>query len=155
MIERLMSGFPAIVSPDILLALFLLSLLAFVGTLVAVPAILIRLPPDYFDEHHPRTWMEDHHPIVRSIGIFLKNAIGVIFLLAGLAMLVLPGQGILTMLIGVSLIDFPGKRKLERKLIGVPAVLSSINALRRKFGKPPLIVSHSGRDRKPSCQEPS
>jgi len=67
---------------------------------------------------------------------------GVVMGVAGLAMLVLPGQGILTMLIGISLIDFPGKRQLERKLIGQPAVLHTINKVREKFGRPPLTVAH-------------
>ena len=71
----------------------------------------------------------------------IKNGLGLVFLLAGFAMLFLPGQGVLTMLIGVSLIDFPGKRTIERKLIGSPAVLKSINALRRKFGKPPFTLA--------------
>ena len=127
---------------QVLVMLFVLSLVAFVGTLVAIPVILIRLPSDYFSEKNPRMWMADHHPILRGIGLFIKNAIGVVFLLAGFAMLFLPGQGILTMVIGVSLIDFPGKRNIERKLITLPRVLESINALRNKFGKPPFTLFH-------------
>jgi hypothetical protein len=69
--------------------------------------------------------------------------IGCVLLLAGIAMLVLPGQGILTMLIGVSLMDIPGKRKLERRLIGRPAVLRTINKIRAKFGREPLVVNGS------------
>jgi len=72
----------------------------------------------------------------------LKNVAGFVLLAAGIAMLVLPGQGILTMLIGISLVDFPGKRQLERKLIGQPAVLNTINKVREKFGRPPLTVAH-------------
>jgi hypothetical protein len=68
--------------------------------------------------------------------------IGFVLLAAGIAMLVLPGQGILTMLIGISLVDFPGKRQLERKLIGQPAVLNAINKMRQRFGQPPLTVAH-------------
>jgi hypothetical protein len=56
-------------------------------------------------------------------------------------MLFLPGQGILTMLIGISLMNFPGKHHLEAKLIGQPTVLSAINAMRKKFGKPPLVLA--------------
>ncbi len=85
--------------------------------------------------------MEDHHPVLRLVGHVVKNLVGVVFLLAGFAMLFLPGQGILTMLIGLSLLDFPGKRRLEGKLIGQPSVLRAINSMREKFGKPPLIVS--------------
>ncbi|RMH37079.1 MAG: hypothetical protein D6690_04155 [Nitrospirae bacterium] len=146
MIDQFTSTITSVIDPNLLLALFVLSLVAFIGTLIAIPAILVRLPPDYFDENHPRTWMADHHPIIRGLGLFFKNVIGAIFIVAGIAMLVLPGQGILTLLIGISLIDFPGKRALERKLVSHPTVLSSINALRRKFGKPPLTIQASIRE---------
>ena len=125
-------------STESLIIISVLSLLLFLGTLVAIPTILVRLPADYFKEGNQRVWMDGNHPLIRGIGLFLKNGIGIIFLLAGIAMLVLPGQGILTMLIGVSLIDFPGKRKLERKLISLPKVLAGINSFREKFDKPPF-----------------
>ncbi|MBA5867905.1 MAG: hypothetical protein GDA67_14520 [Nitrospira sp. CR1.3] len=129
------------VSTDTLIALTVLSLLFFVGTLIAIPFILVRLPPNYFDIRVPRPWMEDHHPMLRLAGHIVKNVVGTIFLFAGFLMLFLPGQGILTMLIGISMLDFPGKRKVEAKLIGQPTVLSAINAMRRKFEKPPLILA--------------
>jgi putative transmembrane protein PGPGW len=132
----------ALLTTQVLSALVIVSIAGFVGSLIAIPLILVRLPPHYFDERHPRTWMENHHPALRMIGHILKNVIGVVLLIAGLAMLVLPGQGILTMLIGISLIDFPGKRQLERKLIGQRAVLHTINKVREKFGRPPLTVAH-------------
>ena len=131
----------ALLSKDVLLSLFVLSIVGFVGSLIAIPFVLIRLPPQYFDERYPRTWMQKHHPVLRWIGLVLKNVVGVVFLLAGLAMLFLPGQGVLTMLIGVSLMDFPGKRHMESKLIGLPAVLKTINKLRHKFGRPPLTMA--------------
>lgn len=130
----------ALLSEKTLFLLFALSVLTFIGSLVAIPYILIRLSPHYFDERHPRTWMENHHPVLRLIGHVAKNLIGAVFVVAGLAMLVLPGQGLLTMLIGVSLLDIPGKRRLERKLISQPQVLRGVNALRRRFGKPALVI---------------
>jgi hypothetical protein len=99
------------------------------------------LPADYFDVRVPRPWMQDHHPVLRLVGHIVKNAAGAVFLFAGFLMLFLPGQGILTMLIGVSMLDFPGKRKLEAKMIGQPAILSAINGMREKFGKPPLVIA--------------
>lgn len=132
----------ALLTKDILLSLFVLSVVGFVGSLIAIPFILVRLPPHYFDERHPRAWMENHHPILRLVGHILKNLVGAVFLAAGFAMLFLPGQGILTMLIGLSLIDFPGKRRLERKIIGQPSVLRTINSVREKFGRPPLTVKN-------------
>ena len=121
----------------------IVSVAFFIGTLIAIPIILVRLPADYFDDRRPRHWLKSWHPVARVTAYAFKNVVGVIFLLAGIAMLVLPGQGILTMLIGVSLMDFPGKRDLERKLITRPAVLRTINKIRAKFDRPPLVVGHA------------
>ncbi len=139
--DWLLSTVQQYVSTDTLVRLTVLSLVFFVGSLIAIPYILVRLPADYFDIRVPRPWMENHHPILRLIGHVVKNAVGGIFLFVGFLMLFLPGQGILTMLIGVSMLDFPGKRKVEAKLIGQPAVLGAINGMREKFGKPPLILA--------------
>ena len=126
---------------DVLIGLTVASAIGFVGTLFAIPMILVRLPADYFDTRTPRHWMKDHHPALRLLGLIAKNVIGIVFLLAGFAMLFLPGQGVLTMLIGISLMDFPKKRQLEAKMVGQPTVLGVINSMRQKFGKPPLTLA--------------
>src|SRR5690606_8668788 len=91
---------PFWVSREGWIGLCILSFLAFVGTLMAIPAILIRLPPDYFQNDGNRKWFAHHHPVIRTIGLMIKNGLGVIFIIAGIAMLVLPGQGLLTILLG-------------------------------------------------------
>ncbi len=126
---------------DVLIGLTAASAIGFVGTLIAIPMILVRLPADYFDTRTPRHWMKDHHPALRLSGLVVKNVVGIVFLLAGFAMLFLPGQGVLTMLIGVSLMDFPKKRELEAKMVGQPTLLGVINAMRHKYGKPPLTLA--------------
>lgn len=128
---------------DVLPALILFSLVAFVGSLIAIPIILVKLPANYFDDGNRREWFANRHPVLRVMFRLVKNLLGGVFLFAGFAMLFLPGQGILTMLIGVSLVDFPGKRGLERRLIGRPTVLKAINSVREKFGQPPLVVTSS------------
>lgn len=128
-------------SADILISLTLASIMGLIGSLVAIPWILIRLPSDYFDMRVPRHWMKDRHPVLRSIGLVIKNIVGAVLLIAGLLMLFLPGQGLLTMLIGISFIDFPNKRKLEARIVGQPAILKAINAMRQKFNKLPLTLS--------------
>jgi Putative transmembrane protein (PGPGW) len=130
-----------LVPVDVLIGLTVASAIGFIGSLIAIPMILVRLPSDYFDTRTPRHWMKDHHPVMRLLGLIVKNVLGVVFLLAGFAMLFLPGQGVLTMLIGVSLIDFPKKRELEAKMVGQPTLLGVINSMRRKFGKPPLTLA--------------
>jgi hypothetical protein len=139
--DGLLSSVQQYVSTETLVALTVLSIVFFVGSLIAIPFILVRLPTDFFDIRVPRPWMEDHHPVLRVLGHLVKNMVGAIFLFAGFLMLFLPGQGILTMLIGISMLDFPGKRKVEAKLIGQPTVLHAINGMREKFGKPPLVIA--------------
>ncbi|MDP9132402.1 MAG: PGPGW domain-containing protein [Nitrospirota bacterium] len=141
MISELLTQLEPYVPANILIGFAVSSVFMFVGTLVVIPIILMRLPADYFDIRIPRPWMENHHPILRVIGHLVKNVVGAIFLVAGFLMLFLPGQGVLTMLIGLSLIEFPGKRRLEAKIVGQSTVLSTINAMRAKFDKPPLIIA--------------
>jgi hypothetical protein len=139
--DWLLSSVQQYISTETLVTLTAISVVFFVGSLIAIPFILVRLPTDFFDTRVPRRWMEDHHPVLRLLGHLVKNVVGAIFLFAGFLMLFLPGQGILTMLIGVTMLDFPGKRKMEAKMIGQPAVLSTINNMRQKFGKPPLTIA--------------
>jgi putative transmembrane protein PGPGW len=72
-----------------------------------------------------------------------KNLVGLAFVLAGVAMLVLPGQGILTIVIGLSLMNFPGKHVLERYIVQQPSILRAINWMRHRAGQPPLKVPQS------------
>lgn len=139
--DSLLSVVHEYVSTESLVTLTVVSLAFFVGSLIAIPFILVRLPADFFDIRVPRPWMENRHPVLRVLGHLVKNLIGAIFLFVGFLMLFLPGQGILTMLIGITMMDFPGKRKLEAKMIGQPTVLHAINSMREKFGKPPLIIA--------------
>ncbi len=53
-------------------------------------------------------------------------------------MLVLPGQGLLTILFGLILMDFPRKRQLERRLIKVQPVRAAANWIRQRYGRPPF-----------------
>ena len=141
MISELLTQIESYVPANVLIWFAVSSVFMFVGTLIAIPIILMRLPADYFDVRTPRPWMENHHPILRVIGHVVKNVVGAIFLFAGFLMLFLPGQGVLTMLIGLSLIEFPGKRRVEAKIVGQSAVLSPITALRAEFDAPPLIIA--------------
>ena len=140
--DGLLSTIQSYVSGPTLLWLAFTSVVMFVGTLIAIPVILVRLPPNYFDHDYPHNWFRNHHPVLRVAAHLAKNAVGLVFVLAGFAMLFLPGQGVLTMLIGISLMDFPGKRKLERKMVGQPTVLATINKMRKKFGAPPLVMEN-------------
>ncbi|HEX9741847.1 MAG TPA: hypothetical protein VGA17_03555, partial [Nitrospiraceae bacterium] len=71
--DALLGQAEALLTRDVLIALTVTSVVLFVGTLIAIPFILVRLPPDYFDERHPRQWMANYHPVLRLVGRIAKN----------------------------------------------------------------------------------
>jgi hypothetical protein len=116
------------------------SLVSFAGTLLLVPVLVIRIPQDYFAENRRHRWepWAHQHPVVRWSLLAAKNSLGYIFIILGIVMLVLPGQGILTILIGIMFINFPGKYRLERWVIMQGPVFNTINKLRQRAGRMPL-----------------
>ena len=121
--------------------LVLVSVIFFFTTLIVIPIILIRLPENYFllPDRHRVPWA-NQHPLLRIPLLLAKNLLGIIFVVAGLLMLALPGQGLLTIIIGLVLMDFPGKYYAERWVISRHSVLLTTNWIRKKAGKPALVV---------------
>jgi hypothetical protein len=74
----------------------------------------------------------------------MKNVLGILLVALGGLFLVTPGQGLLTVLAGLVLINFPGKRALELWIIRFPLVLRAVNWLRGKRGREPLQVPERG-----------
>ena len=116
------------------------SAFVFVISLLSLPWLVAQIPDDYFfpKKRQPTQW-KTRQPLIRLIILIGKNCLGYMLLLGGILMLFLPGQGLLTMITGLLLIDYPGKFRLERKIVNTPTVLKSLNWLRAKAHKPPLI----------------
>ena len=130
---------------DIVLGwLFAVSVLMLLGSLIAVPWLVVRIPSDYFlgRRHFVDRW-RPCHPWLRMALLASKNTFGGVLVLAGVAMLILPGQGILTIFAGLMFLDFPGKLALERWLVNKPPVIRTINWMRTKAGQPPLELPKS------------
>lgn len=129
-----------LVQPAVLGTLVGGSVLLFVLSLIGIPFFLTRVPADFFSrsEREPAGIGRPARPGWLLLIRILKNILGVILVLAGLVMLLIPGQGLLTIVAGLVLLEFPGKRRLERWVITRPAVHRPINALRRRVGRPPL-----------------
>src|SRR5262245_51640312 len=111
-------------------------------SLLAVSLVVVRIPCDYFVGDSPPPVWADRHPFVRWPAVILKNILGGFLVILGALMSVpgVPGQGLLTMLIGAMLIDFPGKRRGEKWLLRRRGVLNTINKLRARYGQPPLVL---------------
>ena len=119
--------------------LFAASVAMFLATPIVVAWLVVRLPTDYFapQRRPPAAWRR-RHPLVRLVVLAAKNVAGIMLLVAGLVMLVVPGQGLLTIAVGLMLVDFPGKFRWERWLVTRRPVWRSINWLRRRAGREPL-----------------
>jgi hypothetical protein len=115
---------------------------AFLGSSVVVAWLVLRLPATYFCDTYPRDVRDNRHPGLRWAGVLLKNLLGILLVVLGgiMALPVIPGPGSLMLVLGVMLLDFPGKRRFERWLVSRATVLNAINRLRQRYGKPPLIV---------------
>lgn len=128
-------------SPELLGWLAVASVITFVGTIIMIPILVVRIPVDYFmrKEREALPWAS-RHPVIRIILLIGKNLLGFLFVGVGILLLALPGQGLVTIIIGILLIDFPGKFKLERWIISKKPALRSINWLRSRSNCPPLEI---------------
>jgi len=118
----------------------------FLGSLVisfaSIGVVMVKIPANYFSSHYERDFLPGSPWLVRWGAVIAKNIAGVFLILLGIVLSLpgVPGQGILTILLGLIMIDIPGKRPLESRIIKRPSVLAAINKLRRKYGKPALIM---------------
>ena len=122
----------------------LIGVLIFVGTFAAnialVSFILVKIPADYFKKTHKTQFWVGPNPALHAAKMIGKNILGIFLVVLGIILSIpgVPGQGLLTILLGVVLLDFPGKRNLERKLLSRQEIVKTIDRLRKKFNKPPL-----------------
>lgn len=115
-------------------------LVTFFVNLGIVSFILVKLPADHFKKNRQTQFWAGPNPAANAALVIGKNILGVFLILLGIALSLpgVPGQGLLTILLGVMLVDFPGRTTLERKLLSRPELQRAINKLRARFQKPPL-----------------
>ncbi len=125
-------------SGGLLFWLAIVAIASLVLPAVFLPIVIVRLAADHFI-------VSTHELNERRTGggwvlFVLRNLLGVLLFVAGVALLFLPGQGLLTMLIGLLIVDLPGKRALELRLVRKPTILNELNRLRARHGRPPFLV---------------
>ena len=128
---------------DLLFLLGSLSLFILIISVFMMVLIISFLPEDYFKSENRNlisSVQNSRYPLLKLLVLITKNFFGVLLLLSGILMLVLPGQGILTIITGLVFIDYPGKYKFERKLLRQKGVINSINWIRSRLSRPPLKV---------------
>ncbi len=135
--QELLNNLPF--DPEWLINLALASLVLFLLSLIFIPWVITRLPSDYFiNEKRHISKTRNLHPLLYYSIRILKNILGGLLIIAGILMLILPGQGILTILAGVGLTNFPGKFKLLRKFSQRPFVFKAMNWVRQKTNNKPM-----------------
>lgn len=117
-----------------------ISLIAGLGSLLLAGVVVVNWPSDQFKRDTPPPFLDGRHPVLRVLAMAGKNVAGVVLLLLGFVMALpgVPGQGILTMLIGLTLVDFPGKRRLEQRLVRRASIRRTVDRVRARFGQPAL-----------------
>jgi hypothetical protein len=121
--------------------------LIFLGTflinLAIVSFILVKLPANHFAKSRKTEFWSGPRPMLNAAKVIGKNIAGVLLVALGIVLSLpgVPGQGLLTVLLGIMLVDFPGRHRLEQKLLSRPSIVNAINRLRRRFGKPPLELA--------------
>jgi len=119
--------------------LFLFSLA--ISTL-AIGIVMVKIPANYFHSDYTHDLLPGKPFIVRWSVVIIKNIVGILLILLGIILSLpgVPGQGILTILLGLIMIDIPGKRPLEARIIRRPTILAAVNNLRARYKKPPLLI---------------
>lgn len=113
---------------------------SFAISAIAVGIVMVKIPANYFSSHYTQDFMPGKPWLVRWSAVILKNLLGIFLILLGIVLSLpgVPGQGILTILLGLIMMDIPGKRPLEARIIKRPKVLSAVNSLRARYKKAPL-----------------
>ncbi|MGI9471334.1 MAG: PGPGW domain-containing protein [Rubripirellula sp.] len=116
----------------------------FVGSILVAWMLIVHMPADFLTRDcHAPTAFASRHPIIRWTWRIFRNVFGVLLVSVGLVMLVTPGQGILFIFLGATMVDFPRKQQVIRRLLGRKGVLNVINRVRRKANKPELTPVES------------
>ena len=116
---------------------------SFLLNLAIVSLILVKLPADHFSKNRKTKFWDGRNPALNAAKVIGKNLLGVLLVVLGIVLSLpgVPGQGLLTILLGIMLLDFPGRDRLEQKLLSKPSIVNTINRLRERFGKPPLVLN--------------
>ena len=128
---------------DLLFLLGSLSIFILIISVFMMVLIISFLPEDYFKSENRNlifSVQNSRYPLLKLLALITKNFFGILLLLSGILMLVLPGQGILTIITGLVFMDYPGKYKFERKLLRQKGLINSINWIRSRLSKPSLKV---------------
>jgi hypothetical protein len=115
---------------------------SFAASLGAATCVLVYLPEDYLDRPEIPPLLPGRPRWMQTAARIGKNLLGAGLVATGAVLAVpgVPGSGMMTLLIGLILLDIPGKRPIERRILGSRRVLGPVNWVRARFGRAPLRI---------------
>tara|TARA_B100000925_G_scaffold248154_1_gene198792 strand:+ start:874 stop:1299 length:426 start_codon:yes stop_codon:yes gene_type:complete len=124
---------------DFFFWLGIVSSVIFLVSLLSIGWLVSLIPSDYFI-NKKESKFKLNYPVAWIVSVVIKNIFGYILIFGGILMLILPGQGLITIFVGLLLSNYPGKYSIEKRIIATPKILKSINWLRKRSNEPPLII---------------
>lgn len=114
-----------------------------VSTLITtgiVAAFIVLIPPDHLVASERGVSRTIESPLLQISWRILKNLLGVVLVVVGVLLSFpgVPGQGLLTIFVGILMLDIPGKRGLELRIVRRPRIRKTMNRLRARFDRAPL-----------------
>src|SRR5262245_7538582 len=142
MIRLLSEYMPALTWGNVIIGA-LIFVASFLINLGIVSLILVKIPANHFSKKRKTKFWHGPRPALHAAKVIGKNILGVLLVALGIVLSLpgVPGQGLLTILLGIMLLDFPGRHRLEQKLLSRPSIVNTINRLRGRFEKPPLELN--------------
>lgn len=111
----------------------LVSVLLFFLSLFILRCVIVRLPDDYFVIDSPASNKHSGNLIDLALRV-AKNLFGFLLIICGIILLVIPGQGLVTIVLGAWIIDLPWIIKIKRKFVYSRLVKRALNWIRSKNG---------------------
>jgi hypothetical protein len=116
--------------------LAVISVITLAASALVIPWLVAKLPADYFSRDDHPTAFANTHPLLRAVLLLAKNLFGLVLIVLGILMLVLPGQGVLTIVAGIALVDFPGRHRVVQAIVARDPVMNALNWVRRRAKQP-------------------
>ena len=111
----------------------LVSVLLFFLSLFILRCVIVRLPDDYFVIDSPASNKHSGNLIDLALRV-AKNLFGFLLIICGIILLFIPGQGLVTIVLGAWIIDLPWIIKIKRKFVYSRLVKRALNWIRSKNG---------------------
>lgn len=115
-----------------------ISLLTFALSLVLLPYLVRKIPSNYFLQLSKEQPTVANYRAKHLLLYLIRNIFGFFLLISGIAMLFLPGQGLITIFIALLLLDFPLKRRVIIYLVSLEKIQTAINWIRKKSKSKPV-----------------